>query len=370
MKKTLATCLCIIFALTATLTGCTEAPKQEAKPESANASQSSETSGAAQEAGELPVVRVAVLDQQTGLAAWYISQQGWDVDAGFKIELQVYSSGAPANEALGARLWDIGCIGAAAVNSIRAYDAKQIAEYYTPSGDINIMARNGSKVMDVKGVNSDYPEIYGDADSVRGATIILPVGSGHHICASKWLSALGLTESDVSIVNMEFAQGYQAFISGEGDFFACSYPYADLLLDDGYQKACVMTDLNVPYYDNVIVSSDFYNKADSKEIMTSFVELILKAGDHFAADTEDYVAQNCEYLALNGKDTSDSETMHVATLKNIFLTSEEAKSHPVGSSLRVIAEFQVQQGSITEDDLSKVEGNIDQTIMDAALKRF
>lgn len=370
MKKTVAASLCMILALTAALGGCTEAPKPEEKPAATSAAGSGEHAETSQSAGELPVVRVAVLDQQTGLAPWYISQQGWDEEAGFKMELQVYSSGAPANEALGARLWDIGCIGAAAVNSIRAYDAKQIAEYYTPAGDINIIARDGSKVMELKGTNSDYPEIYGDADSVRGATIILPVGSGHHICASKWLSALGLTESDVNIVNMEFAQGYQAFISGEGDFFACSYPYADMLLDDGYQNACVMTDLNVPYYDNVIISSDFYGKEENKEIMTSFVELILRAGDHFAADTEDYVAQNSKYLALNGKDTSDQEVMHVATLKNTCLTSEEAKSHPVGSSLRVIAEFQVQQGSITEDDLTKVEGNIDQTIMDAALKRF
>ena len=364
MKKLIAIVLSfLVFACA--LAGCSAAPESSSQP-AANPGEGNSATGSGPQ--ELPVLRVAVLDQQTGLAAWYASKMGWDTEAGFKIELQIYSSGAPANEALGAGLWDVGCIGAAAVNSIRAYDAVQIAEYFTPSGDINAFVRAGSDIMNTKGANPDYPEIYGSAEALKGATIIVPVGSGHHICVSKWLAALGLSEADVSIVNMEFAQGYQAFISGEGDVFMCSYPYADLLLADGYEKACVMTDLNVPYYDNVIVSADYYTE-EHRAILEGFVELILRAGDHFAADADDYVKLNTEYLSMNGKDTSDAEAIRVSTLKNSFLTTEEAKNHPVGSSLRVIAEFQVEQGSITEADLTKVEGNIVQEIMDAVLAR-
>ncbi|MBC5690451.1 ABC transporter substrate-binding protein [Mediterraneibacter sp. NSJ-55] len=319
--------------------------------------------------GEMPLVRVAVLDQQTGLAAWYAHEMGWDKEKGFEMELQTYSSGAPANEALGAGIWDVGFVGAAAVNSIKAYGAYQIGEYFTSAGDINLIVREGSEIMENKGVNEEYPEIYGDADSVKGSKIILPVGSGHHICVSQWLKALGLEDTDVQIVNMEFAQGYQAFISGEGDIFACSYPYTDLLLEDGYQKACTMTDIKTPYYDNIVVSKDFYSE-ENREILVSIIEIILKAGNHFAEDEDDYVAQCTEYLSLNGKDTSDAEAMRASTLKSVFLTSEEAKTHEVGSSLRVIAEFQVEQGSITKDDYKVVEEHIVQDIMDSALEKF
>lgn len=357
MKKILALILCMAL-FTATLVGCAAAPTKPSEGETNTPSSETNT--------ELPTVRVAVLDQQTGLAAWYAHKMGWDAEAGFNIELQIYASGAPANEALGAGLWDIGCIGGAAVNSIRAYDAWQIAEYFTPAGDINVIVRADSQIMNTKGANQDMPNVYGDADSVRGATILLPVGSGHHICVSKWLSALGLTESDVSIVNMEFAQAYQAFISGEGDVFACSYPYGDMLIADGYQKACVMTDLNISYYDNILVSKDFY-KDENRAVMVDFVAMILRAGDHFAADTEDYVELCTEYLAMNGKDTSDAKAMHDSTLKSVFLTTEDAKTHPVGSSLRLIAEFQVAQGSIDSDDLTKIESHITQEIMDEVL---
>lgn len=322
---------------------------------------------AAAEEADLPVLRTAALDQQTGLPFYVISEKGWDVENGFKLDIQVYASGAPANEALGAGLWDVAGIGAAAVNSIRAYDAVQIMEYFTPAGGIKGLVRAGSPIMEVKGVNPDYPELYGDADSMRGATILLPVGSGHHICMAKWLEAVGLTESDVDIVHMEFAQAYQAFKAGEGDIWMSTFPYIQMLLEDGYEIACVMTDTHTPYYDNIIVAKDYW-KEENYPPLTALCQQILRVSDYFAENPDEHVKWNMDWLRLNGKEIDDEAAMYDATLENIFITTEEAKNHPVGSSLRVIAGFMTQQGTITEEDLTKVESHIMPQIMEEALK--
>lgn len=316
---------------------------------------------------ELRVIRMAVLDQQPGTIFYTISEKGWDVENGFKLDLQVYASGAPANEALGAKLWDVAGVGAAAVNSIRTYDAVQIMEYFTPARGIKAIVRADSPIMSVKGANPNYPELYGDADSMRGATILLPVGSGHHICAAKWLELVGLNESDVDIVHMEFAQAYQAFKAGEGDIFMSTFPYTDMLTDEGYKIACEMPDTRTPYFDNIVVAKDFW-KTENEELLVKLLQQILRASDFFASNPDEYVALHTEWLAKNGKSTDDKDALYKSSMENYFMTTEEAKNYEVGSSLLVIADFMAQQGTITEADLNKVESSIKPEIMERALE--
>lgn len=377
MKRSLSLILALVMVLGFTACGASSnntsssggasAPSADAAAPSDVTSTDTANNEAPVNDSDLPVIRMAVLDQQPGTVFHTISKNGWDVENGFKLELQVYASGAPANEALGAGLWDVAGVGAAAVNSIRAYDAVQIMEYFTPAQGIKAIVRADSPIMSVKDSNPDYPGLYGDAETLRGSTILLPVGSGHHICATKWLEIMGLSESDVDIVHMEFAQAYQAFKSGEGDIFMSTFPYTDMLLEEGYQVACEMPQTRTPYIDNIVVAKDFW-KDENKELLAKLLQQILRASDFFAENTDAYVELHMEWLAKNGKTSDDVDAMYKTTLENSFLTTEEAKSHPVGSSLRVIAEFMTQQGTITEADLQKVEAAIKPEIMEMALQ--
>ena len=49
---------------------------------------------------------------------------------------------------------------------------------------------------------------------------MFPIGSGHHLLLGEYLKIFGLTEADISMVNMDHAAGYQAFVSGQGDLSA------------------------------------------------------------------------------------------------------------------------------------------------------
>jgi len=366
MKRSFSWILALVLSLSLTACG-TSSNNATASSGSEPANTEESRATAESSNNELPVIRTAVLDQQAGTVFYVIDKMGWDVENGFKLDLQVYASGAPANEALGAKLWDVAGIGAAAVNSIRAYDAVQIMEYFTPARGIKGVVRADSPIMDIKGANPDYPELYGNAESMKGATILLPVGSGHHICAAKWLEIIGLNESDVDIVHMEFAQAYQAFKAGEGDIWMSTFPYIDMLVEEGYEIACEMPATRTPYYDNIVVANDFW-KDENKEVLVKLVQQILRASDYFAENPDEYVNLHMEWLAKNGKASDDVDAMYKTTLENSFLTTEEAKNHQVGSSLRVIAEFMTQQGTITETDLQKVENSIQQEIMELALK--
>lgn len=74
------------------------------------------------------------------------------------------------------------------------------------------------------GSNPTYPDILGSAETVKGKTLITNLGTTGHVQVQKWLEALGLTEDDIEIVQMDYASGYQAFESGEGDILATIGP--------------------------------------------------------------------------------------------------------------------------------------------------
>ena len=72
--------------------------------------------------GDLPVLRVAAMPTITSLPTYYIQKNGLDEKAGFKMEVTMFDTGAPMNEALAADLWDVGHMGAAAVTGMANYD--------------------------------------------------------------------------------------------------------------------------------------------------------------------------------------------------------------------------------------------------------
>ena len=63
------------------------------------------------------------------------------------------------------------------------------------------MVRPDSPLLDTKGANKGYPNLYGKADDVRGKTIICPASSSAQYLLTKWLAAYGLTTEDVRIQN-------------------------------------------------------------------------------------------------------------------------------------------------------------------------
>ena len=116
------------------------------------------------------------------------------------------------------KLWDPGLvdvctIGAAGINSCSVYDAVYLFSHEDSAAGQNCYVRKDSAIAKETGYLEDYPDVLGSPETIKGATILLPMGTGNQAEIDTYLELLGLTEEDVSLVNMDTAPAYQAFVS-------------------------------------------------------------------------------------------------------------------------------------------------------------
>ena len=170
----------------------------------------SNASNAAGGSSELPTLRVAAMPTITSLPTYYIQKNGLDEKAGFKMEVTMFDTGAPMNEALAADLWDVGQMGAAAVTGMANYDELIIGEVLESTDGQGVFVSPDCPVAQDTGFNPSIPTVLGSPESVSGITILTPVGTAQHFTVLKWLEKLGMEPTDVNIVNMDTVQAYQA----------------------------------------------------------------------------------------------------------------------------------------------------------------
>lgn len=108
------------------------------------------------------------------------------------------------------------------------------------------MVRPDSPLLNTKGVNKGYPNLYGEADDVRGKTIICPVSSSAQYLLTKWLAVYGLTTKDVRIQDADVVPGLQAFFGGEGDAIVLWAPYSCTGDEHGLKVAATSRSASAP----------------------------------------------------------------------------------------------------------------------------
>ena len=121
------------------------------------------------------VLNVGVLVSTVGIPALYAQDQGWFEEAGLNVNLITFPTGAPVNEAIAARELDIACSGFASVYSLANADCVWLADINT-TGGMGIYARKDSPVVAAGHTLSDYPDMYGSAESLKGTKILEPRG--------------------------------------------------------------------------------------------------------------------------------------------------------------------------------------------------
>ena len=214
MKKKLLALL-LAMSMVLALAACGGGSTQETTPS---------TGSGTEENTELPVLKVAVMPFLNCLPVQYMIENGLDEANGFKIETVYFANGTAMNEALAADQWEVGTLSAAAVNSLAIYGAYCIADIGHSEGGLYTLVSADSPIAQVQGSNPSYPDVYGDADSVRGAVIATQTGTISHLNVNKWLEVLGLTPDDVELVSMDYPSAYQALKTGNCDVAALNPP--------------------------------------------------------------------------------------------------------------------------------------------------
>ena len=169
---------------------------------------------------DLVKVPTAWLDEHETFLMWYAKEKGWDKEAGLDIEMKLFNSGPDILNALPAGEWRFAAVGAlpAMLGNLR-YGTSIIAQANNEAAlCTSVVVRADSPIAKVKGWNKDYPEVLGSPETVKGKTFLYTQSSSQHFGMSEYLKALGLTEKDVVMQNMDPAQVLAAFDAGIGDF--------------------------------------------------------------------------------------------------------------------------------------------------------
>lgn len=374
-KKTLS--LTLAAAMIAALTACGGSGAKTAAVTTDHKTETAALTDAAQEVKEtgdtkdLPVLRVSLHPAYISTPVAYAIYHDMAKDYGFQLEAQVYASGAPQNEALGSGLWDVGVIGGAFVNSVNTYNAHVIGDFIDGRDGNAIFVRKDSDIARATGSNPTYPDILGSAETVRGKTLITNLGTTGHVQVQKWLEALGLTEDDIEIVQMDYASGYQAFTSGEADILATIGPYstrACISHKDDWAVAGGFIALDLLQYENIVCSDKAMQ--EKRDLLVSFIRMVMDANDILAGDQGLLEETYKKWMEDNGKEVDVEEARMECVQKPVMTSKQigELVNGNFGDYERMVWEMNIESGNIGADTISKLDTNVTADLMRDALK--
>ncbi|MEG0178253.1 MAG: ABC transporter substrate-binding protein [Oscillospiraceae bacterium] len=309
---------------------------------------------------DLPVLRVATMPAITSLPAYFIKENKLDEKNGFKMETTNFATGAPMNEALAADLWDVGAMGAAAVTGVANYDEMVIGEVLESTDGLGVFVKPDSPIAKAKGFNPSFPTVLGSPETVKGITILTPVGTAQHFTTLKWLEKLGLESTDVSIVNMDTVQAYQAMQAGQCDAVALNVPTFFNAKTDGMVQVGNLAELGTKYVDMLVANRKAVE--GKAELVQKYVDANNEACAALKADPKMAADLLVKYLKECGTETSLENC--VSDLGRVqWITKDDWKDRELGRFARELGEFYVGLGQLEPTLIDKFNTNIVDTFV-------
>lgn len=289
MKKFLALFVAVVMLLSVSACGqpaeeTTTPPESEAPAQTGG---TAETTFGIEPLPEKTTIDLAYFSgAEHGLVFYIMDEMGWAEELNIEFNWQYFSAGPAMMEASGS--WDVGTAGAAgAINGIVGYDVNVIgiSQYEHILG---CYIREGSEIYNAGQGNVDEaPNIYGDAESLRGSTWLLPLGTTAQQTLALYLDYFGLTTDDVTMTNMDVGSALAAFRAGEGDGMILWTSTNVTAMEEGYVTACTCDDVN-GVYSTCLMATD-------EALETKFDAVTTLFQLYFC--TEDWMMENKEEMA-------------------------------------------------------------------------
>lgn len=316
---------------------------------------SSQTSAAGEK--KFDTLNVGVLVSTVGIPALYADEKGWFDEAGLDVNIVVFPTGAPVNEAIAAEELDIACSGFASVYSLANAGCVWLADINT-AGGMGLYARPDSDIVKAGKNLPDYPDVYGSADVLRGVQVLEPLGTSAQFCTESYLSKFGLSGDDVQQVHMEYAPAFQAFESGEGDINSCSPPYSYDMVDAGYVEICSFEDATgVNLVDGCFARGEVVEKRP--EEVQLFIDVLIRAMDELQDEKVRFEYTINKY-AENAQDFTEEQMWQEINDRKYHGTAMVSDENYVfGACWTAITDFLVQVEKITADAAPNVLSSLD-----------
>lgn len=351
MKKRM---LAVLLSLTMVmgLTACGQSESTQATDASTSDSVAADASTNEKAPEERPVLNIGTMALTCGIPVLYAQEQGYFKDAGLNVNIEIFATGAPINEAIAAEQIDIAVSGFASVYSLANANCTWLADVNT-TGGMALYARPDSTIAQCEEENG----MIGSAEALKGLQVLEPLGTAVQYMTESYAENFGLVPSDLNQVNMEFASAYQAFTTGEGDIIAANPPYSYSLNEDGYTRLCTFEDATGVNMCDGCFARNAVVEERSEEVQL-FVDCLVKAMDDLQDDAlrSEYTKKVYEENAIS---CSDSDLAHEIEDRDYIGT--EAMSAPdyvLGEAWVSITDFLVKAEKITADNAPNVAASI------------
>lgn len=374
-KKILALTLAVTMAAAGvgcggaktTATDSTTAKAAETTTAAAAGESKGETAAESKEEGnkEAPVgsgktLIVGTMANSLGLPVHQADIAGYFKDAGLDVKIEIFATGAPINEAMAAGNLDVAVSGMASVYALATGMYTYIGDGVITTGGESIYARADSPIA--KAAANDRGVI-GDAEVLKGASILGPLATTAHYQAIKYMETFGLTTDDFSMVSMDYPQAYQAFVTGEGDLVANKMPYTNQLEEAGYVKVCDMNMVSdSPIIDTIFTQNKVMEERSGD--LELFLDCYYRACEDLMKDEANRRKVAMEWYAEEGITYSESDMDTEISVKDYYTRETVASENQLGQFMLDIGSFYVDQDVISKDDFPKVGASINSSLIE------
>ena len=316
------------------------------------------------------------------LPIYIAEQEGWFEDRGLDIEEVLFTNGPVQMESLSSDGWDIGCTGVGGVFAgVLGYDALVLGSSNTDDGTQYVFARNDSDIVAAgKGHNVLSDEIYGDAESWKGKSILCNTGSVTQYVLIKVLEGFGLTVDDVNFIAMDPATAYSAFLAGEGDVCVLTGSggtFKMLAASDKYTAVASGPMADSGLMCSFIANKNSYADPEKYEAMKVFMDVYFDSMD-WMKENMDKAVQYCVDMNDENGSSMDSETTEKYLRADTYYTLQEAcdmlNNKAEGSDNTVIddrllsvLDFFIEVGNYKEGDDARFVGHTDGKLLNEVL---
>lgn len=364
MKKkirALAVAMALVFGI-GTLSACSANPD----PNETTTKAAEENNAGNESSGELKSIKVGTQPSTMGVPVQYALEKGYFEEEGLKVDLVLFPTGAPLNEAIAAGELDVAANGLASVFPLANGVCEWIGEGNT-TGGMGIFVREDSPILQVKGQIEGKPEMYGSVETIKDTTFLGPLGTSAQFNVMRYIQQFGMTDADVAQIHMDHGQAFQAFVAGEGDALATSPPFSYDAAAKGYIMAASFEDATEsPLFDGLLARTEYAK--DHKAEVTAFVKGYYRACEDLMADPEMRKEYSMKWFTENGREYTE-ETMEKEIQDRDYVTKAmmESPDYSYGKGMLAIADFYTTDGKVETADLPNVPASFNTSYIEEGL---
>jgi len=204
-------------------------------------------------------------------------------------------------------------------------------------------------------------------NDLKGKKIATPFASTAHYSLLNALSLSGVNASDVNLLDMEADDIWAAWQRGDIDGAYIWYPVQDELLKDGgvvIMGSDKLAQQGIVTGDLLVARNDFAK--DHPELVTKFLQALLKANDIYFNQPETAYADIASVLGISQEDAK-SQSAQFTWLNADQQLSKEYLGSDMAKTLKDTADFLVEQKSISSaPDLQTFQNAIDTSYLEKA----